>query len=269
MVHEEYKELIPARALSSLGDSDDRLLSEHLATCPECKRELESWTSVAASLALGTRPAEPSPRVRERILKEIEKEQSSTLRSVPEAAKVIPFASSKRDSSFMSSITLLAASLALLTLAVSVFILWKRDQQARTQVATLSTQLNSVEQQLSENNELLSFLTSPGKTFAELSATKAAPGAHAVVAYDKSGHAVLVAEGLPTAPPGKAYQLWYISGKNKPVPGGTFTTDKNGKGLLEDQLPSGGQPGTVFAITVEPAAGSPAPTSDILVLSGS
>lgn len=269
MVHEDYKELIPARALSALDNADDRLLSEHLASCLECQHELESWASIAASLALGAKAEEPSPQVRERILKEIQSEQNKGGSNPNESGKVIRFAApAKRDISFLRSIVLIAAALAFLALMVSVFVLLQREQQARSQVARLSSQLNSLQEQLSNNGELLSFFTTPGTTFIELSPTNAVRGAHAILAYDKAGHTMLAANDLPMAPSGKEYQLWYIAG-SKPVPRGTFTTDQNGKVLVRDQLPPTFQAGAVFAITLEPAGGSPAPTSEVLLHSGS
>lgn len=268
MVHENFKELIPGRALSALDRADDRLLSEHLASCPECQQELESWTSVAAALALGAKADEPSPQVRERILREIQSEGKSG-NPPTESGKVIPFtAPTRRGPRIFRSLALIAAALAFLASIVSVFVLLKREQQARSQVASLSSQLNSLQQQLSSNSEFLSFFTAPGKTFEELSPTNAAPGAHAILAYDKAGHTLLAANGLPATPSGKEYQLWYIAG-SKTVPRGTFTADQNGKAFVRDQLPPDFQAGAVFAITLEPAGGSRVPTSDVLLHSGS
>ena len=85
MVHDDYKEMIPARALSALDAAEERALNEHLENCAECRKELEDWQATAAALSLTPDPAEPSPQVRERILSEVRKDLSS---SKPE---VIPF----------------------------------------------------------------------------------------------------------------------------------------------------------------------------------
>ena len=63
MVHEDYKEMIPARALSALDTAEAQALNEHLKNCAECRKELHEWQTTAAALALGSNPAEPSPRV--------------------------------------------------------------------------------------------------------------------------------------------------------------------------------------------------------------
>ena len=95
MVHDDYKEMIPARALSALDAAEERVLNEHLENCSECRKELEDWQATAAALALAPDPEEPSPGVRERILHEARKDLSS-------APEVIPFRSRNIWSSFGS-----------------------------------------------------------------------------------------------------------------------------------------------------------------------
>ena len=77
MVHEEYKEMIPARALSALDAAEAQALNEHLENCAECRKELEEWQTTAATLALTADTLEPSPAVRERILSEVRNDLSS------------------------------------------------------------------------------------------------------------------------------------------------------------------------------------------------
>ena len=95
-----------------------------------------------------------------------------------------------------------------------------------------------------------------------------APGANAKLAYDKSGHAMLMTKGLPAAPSGKAYQLWYFVG-GKPMPGKVFKTDPAGNGMVQDQMPPVALDATAFAITMEPEGGAQAPTGAIYLKSGS
>jgi anti-sigma-K factor RskA len=77
----------------------------------------------------------------------------------------------------------------------------------------------------------------------------------------------LMADKLPNVPQGKAYQLWFIVGKNPPMPGKTFSPDSEGKGVLQDQMPKEVLDSAIFAITLEPEGGSSAPTSPIYLRS--
>ncbi len=76
-----------------------------------------------------------------------------------------------------------------------------------------------------------------------------------------------MANNLPNVGQGKAYQLWFIVGNNPPMPGKTFVPDKTGNVVLKDEMPKEAVDANVFAITVEPAEGSSAPTSPIYLRS--
>lgn len=225
MAHDDYKEMIPAHALSALDAAEERALNEHLAECAECRRDLAEWEATAASLALTADPVEPSPEVRARIL-----------RSVSSVSSVVPLPA--RPLAAIAAIVIFAA------LIISVIVLW---QQNRT---------------LKQQNEIAQLLTAPGTRVAQLSGTNEATGASAKLAYDQNGRAVLIADGLPRAPQGKEYQLWFIVDK-KPIPGKTFAPDNRGHSLSQDQVPQAARNSAVFAITLEPTGGVSAPTGAI------
>jgi anti-sigma-K factor RskA len=70
----------------------------------------------------------------------------------------------------------------------------------------------------------------------------------------------LLVAGMPQLPPGRVYQLWLVA-KGQRQNGGTFTVDAAGSGLL---LVRSALPLTAYdaaGVTVEPAGGSPGPTS--------
>src|SRR5215470_602168 len=92
MTHEDYKEMIPAHAISALDRADDRALADHLAHCAECQQELNQWEQTAATLGLTSTPAEPSPLVRQRILSDIRAEREDSV-----TPKVIEFKSQPKN----------------------------------------------------------------------------------------------------------------------------------------------------------------------------
>ena len=230
MAHDDYKEMIPIHALSALDAADERALNEHLAECAECRRDLAEWEATAASLALSAKPMEPSPQVREKILTKIRSEKST--------ANVLPFPSPRRK------LWVAIAAALFIALLVSLFVLWQQNRELRRQ------------------NQIAQVFTAPGSKLIALSGTTEAAGATAKLAYDPTGRAVLIASGLPHAPAGKEYQLWYIV-DNKPLPGKTFAPDTSGNGTLEDEVPESARRSAIFAITLEPAGGVRAPTGAI------
>jgi anti-sigma-K factor RskA len=277
MVHEEYKELISAHALVALERQEEQALNEHLAECAVCRNELDRWRETAASLALTADRVEPSPQVRAKIFKQIEAErrESNSVSAEEEISKksiggahVLPFKQAPKNvwSSF-GSLGAIAASLIFVGLLVSLIVLWQQNRAARAELARIAAEMQRTQEQLAREHEALQLITTPGAKMAELAGTRMAPGASAKLAYDRSGHAMLMAKGLPPTPSGKAYQLWYIVG-NKPMPGKVFTTDEAGNGTLQDQMPAVAHDGAVFAITLESTGGTQSPTGPIY-LSGS
>jgi anti-sigma-K factor RskA len=80
-----------------------------------------------------------------------------------------------------------------------------------------------------------------------------------------TGQVVLIATNLPPVPPGKAYELWMIPADSKtPVPAGMFSPDAHGNVSVTMTQTAANHPAKLFAVTVEPAAGSPTPTSAIV-----
>ena len=246
MVHEDYKEMLPARALSALDAAEERALNEHLENCDECRKELEEWQATAATLAVVADPVEPSPKVRERILSEVRKELAT-----PE---VIPFRSTSRNiwRSF-GSLGAMAAVVLITALIVGLVVLWRENR--------------AINEELAKTREFVELASTPGAKMNELKGVDLGAGATAKLAYDKTGHAMLMADKLPSVPRGKAYQLWFIVGKNPPMPGKTFAPDSAGKGMLKDQMPKEAMESAIFAITLEPEGGVDKPTGQIYLRS--
>jgi len=246
MVHDDYKEMIPARALSALDVAEAQALNEHLENCAECRKEFDEWQATAAALALGANPAEPSPKVRERILDEVRKDLSEP--------HVVPFRATPRNlwSSF-GSLGAMAAAVLFTALIVGLIVLWRQN--------------NAIRKDLEQSREFVQLVTSPGARVSELKGTAVAAGARATVAYDSNGHAILMASKLPNLPQGKAYQLWFIVGNKTPMPGKTFAPDSSGHGVLKEQMPQEALNSPVFAVTVEFAAGATTPTAPIYLSS--
>lgn len=254
MAHEYFKEMLATHALSALDGGDEQSLEEHLATCKECMKELDQWCATAATMSLAGVTVEPSPEVRERLMARIRAERDASIKPVSSSSNVVPLVSKKNVSAGAGSLLRIAAALIIGALLISVFLLWRENQTRQAQ--------------LNHEREIVTFLTHPGPRLMNLSGTKSAPGAYAKLAYDKNGQAMLMAKGLPAAPSGKAYQLWFIVGDNK-MPGRTFSPDERGNGDLRDEIPAEALSGAVFAVTLEPTGGVQKPTGDIFLVSGS
>ncbi len=155
-----------------------------------------------------------------------------------------------------------------------------RNNELQTQVARFSTQASELQSEVARltrrssdlQNELArgrdadSLAAAPDSRVVALKGTKEARAARARLIYDPlGGNVVFFAYDLPLAPPGRAYQLWLIA-DGKPQSAGVFTTDEAGRAVLRGQVPAGGRRASAFAVTLEPAGGSSAPTGDKYLL---
>ncbi|HEU4432763.1 MAG TPA: anti-sigma factor [Pyrinomonadaceae bacterium] len=257
--------MLAVLALSALDAVDERALSQHLSECAECRRELADWESTAAALALSAPPAEPSPQVRDQIMSAVR----SDAQKQSTQSRVVEFPQSRRERwTAFGNVGAIAAAVLFLMLIIWILVLWQQNRALRRESDMLARQMQSIQEETARANELVSILSSPGARFRSLSGTGPGVGATAQLAYDGSGRALLMANALPPAPRGKQYQLWFIVGNNPPIPGQTFSPDEMGKGELRDEVPERALDSAVFAITLEPAGGSTAPTSAIYLRSG-
>jgi anti-sigma-K factor RskA len=285
MTHEDYQELLAANALTALDADDARALSTHLESCAACRSEMSEWEDTAALLALDAKSLEPSAQVRERILARVRAENradkfaGNRLGSTASAdhasgasqreGNVLAFAARpKKIWESLGSFGAMAAAVILAALIISLVVIWQQNRTTQKELARLSAEMNQAREQLDHERAVVALLTSPDARMAKLTGTNMAPDAHAMLAYDRNGRAMLMAKGLPAAPTGMAYQLWYIVG-NKPMPGKVFKTESSGEGTLQDDIPAEAMNAAVFAVTLEPENGVRAPTGATYLRSSS
>ncbi|HKA59356.1 MAG TPA: anti-sigma factor [Gemmatimonadales bacterium] len=228
MTGHEWLGQAAAYALDAL-DSNERVAFEsHLATCVECRAEVDSFRETAGRLAVAAPATLPSPAVRDRVL--------------AEARRVRPIRSAR------SSWAPWLAAAAGFLLAILLGGAWWRERGERNELAT----------RVAQQDDLLTSLLAPDIGVANLSATGKPPSAR--LFWDSKRQRVVVAVfDLPPAPAGRTYQLWAIAKGQAPVSVGTFNTPSSGRLTTVLAAP----PGLAFdltAVTEEPAGGSPQPT---------
>lgn len=273
MEHQEYQELLATHALDALDASEARLLEEHLGTCADCRAGMIELRDAAALLAHAATPAEPGDQVRPRILTNARAD--SPRRNAPEtSAQVIPLP--PRVNKLWPNLLKLAAAIAFVALLIGVIVLWRRDVRMRQEIAQLSRQVNTQQRELvrdrnllERQREALAILNSPTAKKVELAGTLTQSARGTFVYDQKTGKAILMAEGLPATPADKAYELWFIPKGHSPMPGKIFTVDASGRAMLPTQMPAEAMAGAIVAITLEPKKGSAVPTGTIYLSSPS
>lgn len=130
----------------------------------------------------------------------------------------------------------------------------RRELAARAQEAAL------LRGEIARQRDLLALLGAPETRPVALAGLAPSPTARGRIWWNGDRRAgFFVASGLPPAPAGKTYQLWVISG-GTPVSAGTFPVDQRGEAILRvGPIPEAAR-ADVFAVTLEPAGGLPAPS---------
>jgi len=127
----------------------------------------------------------------------------------------------------------------------------------------LAQEARNLREELRSQEAVVSLLRDPGTQVVSLAGQAPSPAARARMVWNAAAGGLLLAEGLPPAGPGKTYQLWAIADKNPPVPAGVFAVDQRGGGTLRVPALPGVARVDVFAVTLEPAGGLPAPSGAI------
>ena len=151
----------------------------------------------------------------------------------------------------------LAAGIAAVVVGLWLSTSYDRRLQALAQEAAV------LRAELTRQQAVLAILRDPATQVVALAGQPVAPTARGRMLWHAQAGGILVTTGLPPVPAGKTYQLWAITGQRPPVPAGTFGVDTGGVASLQVPPLSGVERVDVFAVTLEPAGGLPAPSGDM------
>jgi anti-sigma-K factor RskA len=256
MNREEIRDLAAVYALGAL-EGDDRVRFEALLSAddPDATVALREFETALVGLAAESAIA-PPPAVKAALMERVAASER------PRAVAAVPVPPRRRRAVWPLVWTAaLAAGIAAIAVGLAVSTSYERRLDA------LSREAAELRGQIDQQRQLLALVRDPSTSVVALAGLKATPAARARMLWNAPAGGLLVAAGLPPAPPGKAYQLWAIAGKNQPVSAGVFGVDDKGAGSLRVPPLAGLGKVDVFAVTLEPAGGLPAPSGP-MVLAG-
>jgi len=273
--HQQYQESLALHALEALDAAEARSLEAHLASCAECRAALSEWRDATGLLAHASTPAAPSDELRARILAAARTETRAPQTESP--TRVLPMPIAPRRSNLWPNLLKIAAAIAIVGLLIGMIVFWRRDVRMQRDIARLTRERNRTADQLAREREArakerdaIAMLNSRDTKKMELAGTQTAQNARGTFVFDpKTGHGMLMTEGLPATPTDKAYEVWFIPKGHTPMPGKMFTVDSSGRAMVSGEIPLEARASAVIAITLEPKKGSAAPTSAIYLSSPS
>jgi anti-sigma-K factor RskA len=230
--------LTGAYAVNALDPDERAEFETHLADCPECAEEVRGLLETTARLA-SAEAVVPPPRLKAAVMAQI---ATTRQLSVDTSDSVVVPIKRPGWSWAQRAVGIAAAVLAVVALGLSTLLV-----QANHQRSQLDAARQAVAQVLTASD-------------ARYLSGSVGNGGHAtIVVSPHQGTSVFLGTGLPAAPAGHTYQLWYMGAGGSAVSAGTFNPDANGH--VAEVL--GGTIGSASAVgvTVEPAGGSKTPTT--------
>jgi len=227
--------LAGAYALDALGDVDREKFERHLGVCEACRAEAASLRDAAGRLAEATAEV-PPPRLRGQVLAE-----AARTRQQPPPVRVAERVRRSWHGVGWPAAPRMAVAIAGVGILVAL---------------ALGTLLNRLHMDATERGQIAAILNAPD---ADIMTVPAHPHGSATVVMSHAADAlVLTTARLPLLPTNECYQVW-VMGTHKMRSAGRLPSPK--QGMTAPMIVAGIAPGDRMGVTVEPASGSPHPTT--------
>jgi len=245
----QLQELCALYVLGALDTAEATNLEARLrAEDADVVREVTAWREIVEHLPYALQPVVPDPAVRARLMRRMQD-------SAPTVASPARW---RRRQPLWPWLPRAVAAILILSLSWTVY-------DVRRQVSRLEAELQRLHSMAAERQQVLLLLASPQVTIVSLTGSAHAPQAGARVLWDTQHREwTVITRNLPPLPPGKAYQLWFLT-PGAPQPSRTFHP-QNGYGMIQVPLPPEQTRVTGAAVSVEPEQGVTQPTGDIVLV---
>jgi len=246
-------------------EPDRAAFERHLGGCPACREEVRGLREATARLAAAS-AIEPRPGLREQTL-----QAAARLRQMPPLVGAEPLETDRvarltrlRPSSlrrppgdggpfrsgWLNVLTAAAVALAVVFAGAAIAL--------GLHSSTMQHRLSAAEQR---DHAIAAVLTAKDAVMRTAAVTTG--GTATVVMSHREGALVFIASKLSVLPPSRGYELW-LMGPSGDRPAGMLPPARGG--MSGPMVVRGLRAGDQVGLTIEPAAGSPQPTSAPIVL---
>jgi anti-sigma-K factor RskA len=270
-------------AMQLLNANESAAVSQHLASCPECKAELGRIHSDLALAASTVELEAPPESARQRLMQQVASEKkmaaSSQPQAQPQAESHPPVPSFGRSGSILSiedhpqkrnigrTILGIAGWAVAAGLAIAAGLQYKDRQNLRETVTSQTALVQRLTADANNAHQLMDAITDPKAVRVAMSAKPLPKAPVGGVTYNPDkGTLVFLASNLSPLKTYKSYELWVIPASGTaPIPAGTFHPDDLGNAsVIMPDLPKG-VTAKAFAVTIEAEGGSQTPTFPIIM----
>jgi anti-sigma-K factor RskA len=261
MTCEQLAQLYDEYALGVLEGEERAELEQHLArACPKCTPAVAEARGIVSQLALAAPSIEPPADLRAKIMDSV----NASGDAVRATSQIEQKTFTPQRAMFPAWAWLAAAALALITFYTIRQMSRQTDQLAdlRKQMKIATMQSQALQNQLEMDRMVASVMLSSDSTQLKLlPADKNMPVVHAYL-HPHMGVAI-TADQMPSMPPARTLQLWFVPKSGKPVSAAIFHPDTTGQIALVAPVTIPLNEIAALAVTDEPAGGSPQPTTPI------
>lgn len=237
MTDYDVHHLAAAFSLDAVDDIERAAFERHLQECEVCRADVSSFREALGEVAAAA-AATPPPRLRTSVLDEVARTRQVT----PVGAAMTSLRPVRR----MWLSAALGAAAAAVIATVTIVAITGDGSQGDPFAAGLAEIMEQADADV-----------------LDLAPLEGGVGEFRVAWSDSLGRAALIGENLPAAPDGKGYELWLITPDDSMA---MYVLDPADDGDVHVTLEAPAAP-TAWAITVEPAEGTPVATGEIIFLS--
>lgn len=255
-------ELIPAFVLGALDAHDATRVAAHVAACPRCRAEAESFRDTVGLLPYAAGAIDPPPHVKRQLFARIaatndtpstpavQPQRPVTVRApspgrwfAPALAIMLTLILGLGAATFQLATelatnrqTLSAAEAQIVqlrqtaqTVEAQLITAQRELDETRVQLAASQRELREIQASGGKDEQLVSFIAAPQTVSQLLGTTERAPDEASARMFMQPGHnrLVLLIYGLKSAEPGKVYRLWLAKG-SQAIAIGTVTVGPDG-----------------------------------------
>ena len=263
--HDAFADLAAPYALGVLDAAERDAFEAHLATCADCRREVASLSRIVEGLPQTLEQSPLPAELRSRVL------AAATRPAIPTAME--PRRQTRSGASPWVGWLAAAATLAAVVFGALAWIgraetarLRRELTAAQEREAALDRQVAALRTSAAYAQQTTAVLRASDLGRVELAGQTGASQATGRILWSASQGLVFVATNLPPLPPGRVYQLWVVGDSLQSA--GVVVPDAAGHLTVVNTGPVAAHPKT-FAVTLEPAGGSPGPTTPMLLVGSS
>jgi anti-sigma-K factor RskA len=246
-------------ALGALDPVEKQEFEAHLAACADCTQRVAAAQGRMALLAFAAPRVEPSPGVKEVLMRRLHSTAEGPGGSVPATARS-PEPAAGIFGRWWAVLLPLSGALALATM-----LLWLHNIQLDRQLGDLRATVAAQQKQLDDTQHVAALLAAHDTIGVPLWEQKTPTSVGARVVYNSREGTMMYDGTLPPAPADKVYQIWLVPMKGAPISAGWFTGRPDRPGHMMMKLPAG-VTAKEFAVSLEPAGGVPQPTGPMVLI---